>query len=164
MSNDEMITQPTIDTLLSRLDEWGARFTKEILEISAGLQELRKGQNELRVGQTELRQSVEELRGGQGELRQSVEELRGGQAELRQSVEELRGGQTELRQSVEELRKGQDELRKGQLELRADLNAGLRRVERKIEILNDNLLTIRANARDCEERLEKLESGSLARS
>jgi prefoldin subunit 5 len=115
MSNDEMITQPTIDTLLSRLDEWGARFTKEILEISAGLQE-------------------------------------------------LRGGQTELRQSVEELRKGQDELRKGQLELRADLNAGLRRVERKIEILNDNLLTIRANARDCEERLEKLESGSLARS
>ena len=129
MSNDEMITQPTIETLLSRLDEWGARLTNEVSEISAGLQE-----------------------------------VRGGQTELRQSVEELRGGQTELRQSVEELGKGQDELRKGQVELRADLNAGLRRVERKIEILNDNLLTIKANARDCEERLEKLESESLARS
>ena len=143
MSNDEMITQPTIDTLLSRLDEWGARFTNELLEISAGLQE---------------------LLGGQTELRQGVEDLRGGQTELRQGVEDLRGGQTELRQGVEGLRKGQDELRKGQVELRADLNAGLRRVERKIEILNDSLLTIKANARDCEERLEKLESGSLARS
>ena len=87
MSNDEMTTKPTIDTLLARLDEWGARFTNELTKVNAG-----------------------------------------------------------------------------QAELRDDLNAGLRRVERKIEILNDNLLTIRANARDCEERLEKLESGSLARS
>jgi chromosome segregation ATPase len=122
MSNDEMTTQPTIDTLLARLDEWGARFTNELSEI-------RTGQEELRTGQAELRQSVEELRKGQ-----------------------------------DELRKGQDELRKGQVELRTDLNAGLRRVERKIEILNDNLLTIKADIRDCEVRLEKLESESLTRS
>ncbi|MEK6410899.1 MAG: hypothetical protein AABN34_28585 [Acidobacteriota bacterium] len=101
MSNDEMTTKPTIDTLLARLDEWGARFTNELSGIRAG---------------------------------------------------------------QEELRKGQEELRKGQEELRADLNAGLRRVERKIEILNDNLLTINADIRDLEVRLEKLESASLVKS
>ena len=94
MSNDEVITKPTIDTLLARLDEWGARFTNELTRISAG----------------------------------------------------------------------QGELRKGQEELRADFNAGLRRVERKIEILNDNLLTIKADIRDLEVRLEKIESEPLAKS
>ena len=115
MSNDEMTTKPTIDTLLARLDEWGARFTNELSEIKAG-------------------------------------------------QDEVRTGQAELGQSVEELGKGQDELRKGQDELRADLNAGLRRVERKIEILNDNLLTINADIRDLEVRLEKIESEPLAKS
>ena len=94
MSNDEMTAKPTMDTLLARLDEWGARFTNELTGISAGLEELRKGQEELR----------------------------------------------------------------------ADLNAGLRRVERKIEILNDNLLTIKADIRDLEVRLEKIESEPLAKS
>jgi len=65
---------------------------------------------------------------------------------------------------VDELRKGQDELRKGQEQLRTDLNTGLRRVERKIEILNDNFLSIKADIRDLEVRMEKLESESLARS
>jgi hypothetical protein len=94
MSNDEMTTQPTIDTLLARLDEWGARFANELTRISAG----------------------------------------------------------------------QEELRKGQEELRADINAGLRRVERKIEILNDNLLTIKADIRDLEVRVEKIESEPIAKS
>ena len=87
MSDDEMTTQPTIDTLLARLDEWGARFTNELTKVNAG-----------------------------------------------------------------------------QEELRADLNTGLRRVERKIEILNDNLLTIKADIRDLEVRLEKVESEPLAKS
>jgi septal ring factor EnvC (AmiA/AmiB activator) len=92
--NDEMTTKPTIDTLLARIDEWGARFMNELAEIKAG----------------------------------------------------------------------QEELRKGQEELRADLKTGLHRVERKIEILNDNLLTINADIRELEVRLEKLESESLAKS
>ena len=101
MNNDEMTTQPTIETILARFDEWGARVTSEL--------------SQLRTGQ-------------------------------------------------DELRKGQDELRKGQDGLRAELNTGLRRVERKIEILNDNLLTIKADIRDLEVRMEKVESDSLARS
>jgi len=84
------------------------------------------------------------------------ESLTAGQEELRQSGEELRRGQ-------EELRKGQEELRKGQEELRTDLRTGLHRVERKIEILNDNFLTIKADIRDLEVRLEKLESEPLAK-
>ena len=94
MSNDEVTTKPTIDTLLARLNEWGARFTNELTRISAGQRELRKGQEELR----------------------------------------------------------------------ADFNAGLRRVERKIEILNDNLLTIKADIRDLKVRVEKIESEPLVKS
>lgn len=101
MSNDEMTTQPTIETVLARLDEWGARFTNGLSEIGAR----------------------------QGELFQAVAELR-----------------------------------KGQEELRADLNAGLHRVERKIQILNDNHLTTNADVRGLEVRLEKLESASLVKS
>ncbi|HZM85648.1 MAG TPA: hypothetical protein VFF31_03730 [Blastocatellia bacterium] len=108
MNNDEMTTQPTIETILARFDEWGARVTSELSQLRTGQDELRKGQDELR--------------------------------------------------------KGQDELRKGQDGLRAELNTGLRRVERKIEILNDNLLTIKADIRDLEVRMEKVESDSLARS
>jgi chromosome segregation ATPase len=108
MNNDEMTTQPTIETILARFDEWGARVTNELSQLRAGQDELRKGQDELR--------------------------------------------------------KGQGELSKGQEGLRAELNTGLRRVERKIEILNDNLLTIKADIRDLEVRLEKVESDSLARS
>ncbi|MFY9554079.1 MAG: hypothetical protein WAV47_05090 [Blastocatellia bacterium] len=47
--------------------------------------------------------------------------------------------------------------------MRADLNAGLRRVERKIEILNDNMLTVKADVRDLEIRPEKLEAESLTK-
>jgi chromosome segregation ATPase len=129
MSDDEMTTQPTIETVLTRFDHWGARFIEELSEI-------RKTQQELQTGQQDLNKSVEELRTGQ---------------------QELQTGQQDLRKSVEELRKGQ-------VELRADLNTGLRRVERKIEILNDNLLTIKADIRDLEVRLEKVESESLTRS
>ena len=91
MSNDEMSTRPTIETLLSRLNQWGERFTTELTATNAGLDELRKGQDELRT----------------------------------------------------------------------DLRSGLHRVERKIEILNDNFLTIRSNIRDLEVRIEKLEAESL---
>jgi hypothetical protein len=134
MSNDDMTTQPTIDTVLARLDDWGARFISELSEIRAGQDELRRA------------------RMTSGKCRRVAQ-----RAGRRQIVEELRTGQAELRT-------GQAELRKGQVELRADLSAGLRRVERKIEILNDNLLTIKADIRDCEVRLEKLESESLTRS
>ena len=94
----------------------------------------------------------------------TADELRKGQDELRKGQDELRKGQDELHKGQDELRKGQDELHKGQDGIRAELNTGLRRVERKIEILNDNLLTIKADIRDLEVRLEKVESDSLARS
>lgn len=99
MSNDEMSTKPTIETVLERMNAWGEQFRSEFAE---------------------------------------------------------------LRGSVEELRKGQEALRTGQEALRADLNAGLHRVTRKIEILNDNILSVQAHIRDHEVRLERLEAESLA--
>ncbi|PYT05008.1 MAG: hypothetical protein DMF60_13395 [Acidobacteria bacterium] len=121
MNNDEMSTTPTIETLLSRLNEWGERFTNELKDLKAGQQELGTGLGEVRTGLGEVRTGLSDLRNGQ------------------------------------------EELRKGQEELRNDLNAGLRRVERKIEILNDNILTVNADIRDLEVRLEKLEAESLTK-
>jgi chromosome segregation ATPase len=97
------------------------------------------------------------------EIRGSQEDLRKGQEALHKGQEELRKGQEELRKGQEELRKGQEELRKGYQDLRSDLTTGLRRIERKIEILNDNLLTVNADIRDLEVRMEKLESASLVK-
>ena len=83
------------------------------------------------------------------------EQSRGEFAELRLTIDELR-------KSQDELRKGQDELRKGQEEVRADLHANLHLVARKIQALNDNILTIQANMRDLVVYIERLESGSVA--
>jgi len=128
MNNDEMSTTPTIETLLSRLNEWGERFTNELKDLKAGQQELGNGLGEVRTGLGEVRTDVGEVRTGLGEVRT-----------------------------------GLSDLRKGQEELRNDLNAGLRRVERKIEILNDNILTVNADIRDLEIRTEKLEAESLTK-
>ena len=106
MSDDQMSTKPTIETVLERMKEWG-------------------------------------------------EQSRSGFAELRLTIDELRNGQ-------DELRKGQDELRKGQEEVRADLHANLHLIARKIQALNDNILTIQANMRDLVVYIERLETGSLA--
>jgi hypothetical protein len=41
--------------------------------------------------------------------------------------------------------------------LRGDLDSGFRRVERKIDILNQNILEVRADSPELQERVEKLE-------
>jgi uncharacterized coiled-coil DUF342 family protein len=74
--NDEMTTQPTMETLLERMNEWGANITTELAEIRKGLEELRQSVGELRAGQDELRTGQDELRTGQDELRKGQEELR----------------------------------------------------------------------------------------
>lgn len=79
-------------------------------------------------------------------------------AAIRADLEEVRKDISGLLKGQEELRAGQQELRKLYEQLRSDLNTGMRRVERKIEILNDNLLTVKADIRDLEVRVEKLES------
>jgi len=109
LSDDNVNTQPMIEALFARLDEWGVKYATELAAIRADLEEIRKDINGLHKGQ-------------------------------------------------EELRAGQQELRKLYEQLRSDLNTGMRRVERKIEILNDNLLTVKADIRDQEVRVEKLES------
>ena len=43
-------------------------------------------------------------------------------------------------------------------ETRNELQTGLRRVERKIDVLNQNILEVRADLRDLDTRVEKLES------
>jgi len=121
-----MDTQPMIEALMARLDEWGAKYIVELEEIRKDIKGLQAGQEGLRAEVKELRAEVKELRAGQ-----------------------------------DKLNAGQQELRKLYDQLSSDLNTGLRRVERKIEILNDNLLTMKADIRDLEVRVEKIESERL---
>ena len=108
MNDDKMNTQPMIEALFARLDEWGVKYATELAAIRADLEEVRKDISGIQKGQ-------------------------------------------------EELRAGEQELRKLYEQLRSDLNTGMRRVERKIEILNDNLLTVKADIRDLGVSVGKLE-------
>ena len=141
MNNDQMSTQPTIETLLERMNSWGEQFTSQF---------------------TELHLAVTELRTGQNELRKTVDELRMGQDQLRTTVDELSKGQEELRKGQDELRKTVDELSKGQEELRDDLHANLHLIAVKIQALNDSFLTGQVNMRNLVAYIERLELGSLA--
>ena len=71
---DEMNTSPTMETLLARMNEWGASITGELVEIKTGYAELRQSVAELRRGQDELRNGQDELRKGQDELRADMNE------------------------------------------------------------------------------------------
>jgi archaellum component FlaC len=50
------------------------------------------------------------------------------------------------------------EMREGFEKSRAELNTGLRRVDRQIDVLNRNILEVRADLRYLDERVNKLES------
>lgn len=101
---DEMTTQPTMETLLARMNEWGANLTSELAEI--------------KKGQFELRQAVEELRKGQEELRIGQEELRKGQEELRKGHEELRA---DLNSGLHRLKRQMQSLNDTFLEVKTDI-------------------------------------------
>jgi hypothetical protein len=60
---------------------------------------------------------------------------------------ELRGGITELKERIEKQQ--------------AEFSAALRKIDRKIEILNDNILSVQADNRDIVIRVEHLESKVL---
>src|ERR1041384_6683502 len=64
---DEMNTSPTMETLLARMNEWGASITGELVEIKTGYAELRQSVAELRRGQDELRNGQDELRADMNE-------------------------------------------------------------------------------------------------
>ncbi len=51
-----------METLLARINEWGANLTCELAEIKAGQEELHKGQGELQQSSAELSKGQDELR------------------------------------------------------------------------------------------------------
>ena len=80
---DEMSTKPTMETLLARMNEWGASITSELVEIKKGYAALRQDVEDLRKGLDELRSGQDELRSAQDELRKGLDELRKAQDEIR---------------------------------------------------------------------------------
>jgi len=51
MSDDSMNTQPMIEALFARLDEWGAKYATELAAIRADLEEVRQDIGGLQKGQ-----------------------------------------------------------------------------------------------------------------
>lgn len=98
--NDEMTTQPTLETLLARMNEWGANLTGELAEIKAGQEELRQSVNELRIGQEDLRKGQEDLHKGQGELRA---DMNSGLHRVKRQIQTLNDNFLEVQAEIREL-------------------------------------------------------------
>ena len=129
----EKLDQKVDERLYDTRPMWEHLATKVDL-FQEGLQELRKGQDDLR----------DELRKGQDDLR---DELRQGQNDLR---DELRKGQADLR----------EELCNGIADLRGEsrgLKTYLRDILRRMSIFNDTLVAIQADYRDIYDRVRGLE-------
>jgi chromosome segregation ATPase len=105
--NDEMTTQPTLETLLARMDEWGANLTGELAEIKAGQEELRQSVDELRKGQADLRNGQEDLRKGQEDLHKGQGELRAdmnsGLHRVKRQIQTLNDNFLEVQAEIREL-------------------------------------------------------------
>lgn len=91
--NDEMTTQPTMETLLARINEWGANLTGELAEIKAGQEELQQSVQELRNGQEDLRKGQEELRvdmnSGLHRVKRQIQTLNDNILEMQAEIREL---------------------------------------------------------------------------
>jgi predicted RNase H-like nuclease (RuvC/YqgF family) len=61
-------------------------------------------------------------------------------------------------QQVTEIHEIVVELREGQEKFKDEISAGFKKIDRKLSVLNDNLLTMKADQRDLESRVETLES------
>ena len=88
-----MTTKPTMETLLARMNEWGANLTGELAEIKAGQEDLRNGQEDLRKGQDELRKGQEELRtdmnSGLHRVKRQIQTLNDNFLEVQAEIREL---------------------------------------------------------------------------
>lgn len=63
-----------------------------------------------------------------------------------------------VREIVVRLEEKQDKFQAELETVKADLKAGFKKIERKVTILNDNVLTVQADNRDLENRIENIES------
>lgn len=84
--NDEMTTKPTMETLLARVNEWGANLTSELAEIKAGLEDLRKGQEGLHKGQEDLRA---DMNSGLHRVKRQIQTLNDNFLEVQAEIREL---------------------------------------------------------------------------
>jgi chromosome segregation ATPase len=73
------------------------------------------------------------------------------------ALKEISDTRAEMREGIAEVRVEIGEVRVEIGNLRVEMEAGSRRVERKIDILNQNILDVRADQRELEERVTKLE-------
>ncbi len=73
------------------------------------------------------------------------------------ALKEIADTRAEMREGIAGVRVEMGEMRVELGNLRVEMEAGSRRVERKIDILNQNILDVRADQRELEERVTKIE-------
>jgi outer membrane murein-binding lipoprotein Lpp len=74
-----------------------------------------------------------------------------------EDIGQLQEGQTRLQTDVTQLQSNVTQLREGQDSLRSEVNTGLRDINRKFSVLNDNLLQMKVDYRDMDDRVRDLE-------
>lgn len=70
------------------------------------------------------------------------------------ALKEITDTRSEMREGLASLRA---EMREGFEKGRSDMESSVRKMERKIDVLNQNILDVRADIREVDERLSKLE-------
>ncbi len=144
-------------TVEVRLYDTRPIWEKVQLDI-AGLQTdiagLKEGQKDLTQGQLSL--SEGQLRVTEGQLR-----LTEGQLSLVEGQKSLIEEQKGLVEGQKSLVEGQRRLEEGLEALRGEMRTGFRGFTRKISVLNDDVLEVRANYKDLAERVCKLETESV---
>ena len=136
MSNDEMITKPTIETVLDRINALGQHLGERLQRLDEKV--------------TGLDAKVSVLTGEVQRMGGEVQRLGGEVQRLNIEVEQLK---------IESQRHGSEiqALRTDQSLLRDEVASGFRKLASKMEALSDAWLEVRADIRDLNRRVDKLE-------
>ena len=135
------------------------RALAEIAETRGELTEVRAELTVVRAELTEVRSEIAEVRSEIAEVRAELTEVRSEIAEVRAELTEVRSEIAEVRVEIAETRaelKGEIAETRG--ELRAEMKDGFRLMASKMEVLNEDLLTLRGEHRLLDRRVQNLES------
>jgi len=152
-NRNSLETKPIWERALAEIAETRAELKSEIAETRA---ELKSEIAEVRGELTEVRGELREVRAELTVVRAELAEVRAEIAEIRVELAETRA---ELKGEIAETRaelKGEIAETRG--ELRAEMKDGFRLVASKMEVINEDLLTLRGEHRLLDRRVQNLES------
>ena len=157
LSSDIQEVKVRIETLEKTINARSLE-TKPIWERA--LAEIAETRGELAETRAELKREIGEVR---AELKREIGEVRAEltetRTELKREIGEVRAELAETRAELKrEIGEVRAELMETRAELKAEMKDGFRKLGSKMEVLNEDLLTLRADQRLLDRRVESLES------